>query len=268
MNKNKPTTDKVQRPETKKAPEHLNKMQIKKKFVASAGQEVDPQYDSDEDKEKTIDFDKEIQNIKNLKGVDLVFCIDTTGSMMPFMKSIKELMRKIIRDGENFVKQFEKSKDIFKIGIVAYRDHDDEKEKDSYLTKAQDFTDGNSARKFLNTLNAKGGFDKPEAVMDGLNEVLKLKWRDDSQKFLIHFLDGPPHGEEYGVDTKFPNGCPCNVGAEDIFYPMRDLNLKYSIIKLNDDIDSMCRVFQEFLELEIVKLDISYDQNEKKTQHY
>jgi len=264
-------SEQVQRPETKKAPEHLNKMQIKKKFKASDKQEVEPNYDSDEDKEKTLDFDKEIQNIKNLQGVDLVFCIDTTGSMKPFMKSIKELMRKIIRDGENFIKQFEKSKDLFKIGIVAYRDHDDEKQKDSYLTKKLDFTDGNSARLFLNSLVAKGGFDKAEAVIDGLSDVINLNWRKDSHKFLIHFIDGPPHGNDYAIDQKnqrFPDGCPCKKDEEDIFYPMRDLNLKYSIIKLNDDVDLMLKRFAEFFDIEVVKLEISYDQNEKNTQQY
>jgi len=263
--------EKVSRPNKVKAPEHLNKLQIKKIFKVSDNQDEDPQYDSDEDKEKTLDFDKEVQNIKNLQGLDLVFCIDTTGSMMPFIKSIKELMRKIIRDAENFVKQYEKSKSIFKIAIVAYRDHEDEKEKDSYLTKTLDFTDGKSARKFLSSMIAKGGFDKSEAVLDGLNEVVNLKWREDSYKFLIHFLDGPPHGLEYVYnksDTKYEDGCPCKIAEEDIFYPMRDLNLKYSIIKLNDDIDIMIKKFSEYFEIEVVKLDIKYDVNEKELQFY
>jgi hypothetical protein len=261
--------DKVDRPESKKAPEHLNKLQIKKKFKASEKQEVDPQYNSDDDKEKTLDFDKEISNIKDLKGVDLVFCIDTTGSMTPFMKSIKELMRKIMRDGENFVKQFEKTKDLFKIAIVAYRDHDDEKEKDSYLVKKLDFTDGKIARSFLNNLTAQGGFDKAEAVLDGLKAVNECKWRADSHKFLIHFLDGPPHGKEYGSDSRYPDGCPCKTDFDDVFYPLREsANLKYSIIKLNDDIDVMVNKFIEMMDVEVVKLDLEYDKNEKKTQHY
>ena len=263
-----PKMDQVQRPETKKAPEHLNKLQIKKKFKASETQEVANNYDSDEDKEKTLDFDKEIQNNKDLQGLDLAFCVDTTGSMMPFMKSIKELMRKIIRDGENYVKQFDKSKDLFKVAVVAYRDHDDEKQKNSYLTSKVDFCDGNSARSFLKTLEAKGGFDKAEAVLDGLKEVIELKWRKDSQKFLIHFLDGPPHGNEYGPDQRFGSECPCKIAEDDIFYPMRDLNLKYSIIKLNDDIDLMLKRYSEYFMIEVVKLDISYDQNEKNTQQY
>lgn len=261
-------TQQVHRPSTKKAPEHLNKLQIKNKFKASLTQDVELKYDSDEDKEKTIDFENEIQNIKNLQAIDIAFLIDTTGSMIPFMKSIKELIRKIIRDGENFIKENEKTKEVFKIAIIAYRDHDDEIEEDSYLTKKLDFSDGSSARLFLNLLTAKGGFDKAEAVLDGLNEVINLEWRKDSQKFLIHFLDGPAHGEDYSNDTKFQTGCPCKIEEEDIFYPLRDLNLKYSIIKLNDDIDNMLKRYSEFIELEVVKLEISYDKNEKNTQQY
>jgi hypothetical protein len=258
----------VQKPETKKAPEHLNKMQILKKFKASEQQNVDLGYDSGEDKVKTLDFDKEVANIKNVQGIDLAFCVDTTGSMSPFMKSIKELMRKIIKDGENFAKGFQNTKDLLKVGIVAYRDHGDEKESDSYLTKKQDFTDGNTSRKFLNELTAKGGLDKAEAVFDGLNEVINLSWRKDSSKFLVHFIDGPPHGSEYGPDERYPNGCPCDIKDDDIFYPMRELNLKYSLLKLNDDVDVMCKCFLEFFDVDVIKLEIDYDKNEKKTQVY
>jgi len=188
--------------------------------------------------------------------------------MSPFMKSIKELMRKIIKDGENFAKSFEKGKDLLKVGIVAYRDHGDEKEKDSYVTIKQDFTDGNTSRKFLAELTAKGGLDKAEAVFDGLNEVINLSWRQESSKFLVHFIDGPPHGNAYGPDERYPNGCPCNILDDDIFYPMRDLNLKYSLLKLNDDVDVMCESFLEFFDVDVIKLDIEYDKNEKKTQVY
>jgi len=59
-------SDIIQKPQNKKAPEHLNKMQIFKKFKASNQQQVDLGYDSGEDKVKTLDFDKEVANIKNV----------------------------------------------------------------------------------------------------------------------------------------------------------------------------------------------------------
>ncbi len=267
--KKKVQVEKQDKPDIIPTSQTLNKLQIQKKFKANDKQDVDPQYDSDEEKEMTMEFGKEIKNAKDLKGLDLAFCIDTTGSMTAFMKSIKELMRKIIRDGQNFVNEYQKTKDLFKVGIVAYRDHDDEKQKDSYLTKKLDFTDGVSAKNFINSLSAKGGYDKAEAVIDGLKEIVNLKWRDNSEKFLIHFLDGPPHGQDYGSDSRFSGGCPCKTDEEDVFYPFRDLNVKYTIIKLNNDIDIMIKKFTEIFELEVFKLEgVKYDQNEKNTQYY
>ena len=44
-------------------------------------------------------------------------------------------------------------------------------------------------------MNEGGGFDIPEAVVDGFYGVLKLKWIEDSLKFVFLITDGPPHGE-------------------------------------------------------------------------
>ena len=258
---------KDEKPEFMKAPESLNKLQITNNFKTSNNQEVDPGYNSNDEKEKTLDFDKEIQNIKDMRGVDLAFVVDCTGSMMPFIKSIKELMRKIIRDGENFVSQFTKTSGLFKISIVAYRDHD---EKSGFITDVSEFSDPATARIKIKGLSAMGGADLSEAVFDALDKVTKLKWRDESHKFLIHFLDGPPHGKQYvnnPSDTKYPDGCPCGISEEDIFYKLRDYGLKYMMIKMNDDIEKMISEFSQFFDVEVIKLNIPYDNNIKKTQY-
>lgn len=265
----KPVTEVENKPELHRPPEHLNKMQIIKKFKASDKQFVDDKYDSGDEKEVTMDFDKEIKGT-NIQGVNIVFLIDTTGSMSHFMQSIKELIRKIIRDCENYCLQFQKNKNLIKVAIVAYRDHGDENQKDGYITKKFDFTDTQKARENLKGLVAKGGSDKAEAVLDGLADVASLKWEPKSKKFLFHFLDGAPHGTEFGNGgDEHPNGCPCGKSMDDVFPDIRELiDFKYIIIKLNKDIDKMIDEFTNQVSVEVVKLEIPYEENEKKTQFY
>ena len=66
-----------------------------------------------------------------------------------------------------------------------------------YVTKIQDFTDKEGALNFLKQLDAFGGNDVPEAVIEGLCEAnLKLSWKDYSNipsiKFIVHIADAPP----------------------------------------------------------------------------
>jgi hypothetical protein len=60
----------------------------------------------------------------------------------------------------------------------------------------------------IRTLYAEGGGDGPEAVTDGLFDVVRLDWRTDAARAVVWFGDAPPHGVEPSGDG-FPDGCPC-----------------------------------------------------------
>jgi len=234
-------------------------------------------------KTNLLNFESEIK--EGIKGIDIVFCIDTTGSMAPYLESIKNMIRSIISEGKDFIKKLKLDVgEIFKIGFVAYRDHGDEKIKDSYLTKKLDFTNNDDQINFfLDSLQTKGGLDIAEAVLDSLKETLSLKWRKDSQKFLIHFLDAPPHGSEYSTKSRFQEGCPCKILEEDIFYAFRDLELNYFIVMLDTSIELMLNKFHTFYQIEVFSnklcnesnivpyniydiLEVGYDESEISTQ--
>jgi len=57
-------------------------------------------------------------------------------------------------------------------------------------------------------LAAAGGGDGPEAVTDGLYDVVRLEWRQSAARAVVWFGDAPPHGVEPEGDG-FPAGCPC-----------------------------------------------------------
>ena len=75
------------------------------------------------------------------------------------------------------------------LALVEYRDHPPE--ETSFVTRTHDFTDSvKEMKKWLEACSAQGGGDTPEAVADGLNDALKLSWRNKSTKICVLISDG------------------------------------------------------------------------------
>lgn len=145
-----------------------------------------------------------------LRAVDIVFTIDTTGSMQ---SSINEVRTKL----QAFAQELAKSEVAPRLafGIVAYRDHPPEDK--TYVTQVfQLATNVAHIQKELGKLNAEGGGDGPEAVLDGLHDALnKIKWREHSHNVIVLVGDAPPHGTGSGGDH-WSKGCPCGLTIEKI----------------------------------------------------
>ena len=119
--------------------------------------------------------------------LDLVFLLDTTGSMSGELNEAKDRVRQLAaalaegRPGERV-----------RIGVVAYRD-----QTDAYVTKTSTLSpDVDDSFKFLSGLSAGGGGDAPEDVLAGVKVAIEeMNWSQDPsverQVFLIG--DAPPH---------------------------------------------------------------------------
>jgi Mg-chelatase subunit ChlD len=132
--------------------------------------------------------------------VEVVFCLDTTGSMGGLIDAAKQKIWAIsnqIAGG--------KPTPRLKIGLVAFRDRGDD-----YITKIFDLTeDLDAIHGHLMSLRAAGGGDFPESVNQALYEsVTKIKWSADKKTLKIIFLvgDAPPH-MDYPDDVKYPETC-------------------------------------------------------------
>jgi Mg-chelatase subunit ChlD len=136
--------------------------------------------------------------------VEVVFCLDTTGSMSGLISAAKAKIWSIsnqIASG--------KPTPALKIGLVAYRDR-----KDDYITQVFGLTDDlDAVHANLQKFAANGGGDGPESVNQALNEaVTKIKWSKDKKVMKIIFLvgDAPPH-MDYPDDVKYPQTCKLAV---------------------------------------------------------
>jgi len=218
-------------------------------------------YDSEKDDDFLIKFDEELDFKSDVKGVDLVFLLDTTGSMNPYLKGSKLFIRKTIRDAIRCITQYKlDSDDFLRLALVCYRDHPPQGKSTGNFTI--DFTSEHvKFKEILKSINAKGGGDICEGVLDGLDDVVNtLTWRQDSEKLLFHILDAPPHGAEFeGEKDGFTDGCPCGKNHEDILLEMREKEIDYTIIKLDKSIDKMIEVFSNFIEIDVLTLEIEKD---------
>src|SRR5262249_277476 len=141
------------------------------------------------------------KDVKDKKpNVEVVFCLDTTGSMGGLIEGAKQ---KIWTISNQIVSG--KPTPNLKVGLLAFRDRGD-----VYITKVTDLTDDLDAiSPTIKTSKAEGGGDTPESVNQALNEsVTRFKWSDDKETLRIIFLvgDAPPH-MDYKDDVKYPETC-------------------------------------------------------------
>ena len=122
--------------------------------------------------------------------LEMVFVLDTTGSMNGLLEGAKQKIWGIV----NQVMQESETATV-RIGLVAYRDRGDE-----YLTQVQPLTeDLDKIYTTLMTYNAEGGGDFQEdvrtALTAGLNNAGWSPAADDLSQVIFLVGDAPPHND-------------------------------------------------------------------------
>ena len=121
--------------------------------------------------------------------LDLMFVIDTTGSMGDEIAYLQSELRSII----NNVTAKHRGIDI-RLGFVFYRD-----EGDDYVTHSVNFDrDIGRQQGILAKQSANGGGDYPEAMDQALIRAVAHQWRPDAVKSLFLVADAPPHNDKFG----------------------------------------------------------------------
>lgn len=131
--------------------------------------------------------------------IDVVFCIDATGSMKD---DIDILRAKLIPELREAAKQC----GTIRYGLVLYRDYVDSFRYNGLPIKVFDFT--SDLEKFVSqlnsfTINGREGGDIPEAVYEALYGATSyFDWASDSQKKVILIGDAEPHSKPRGTTVK------------------------------------------------------------------
>ena len=119
--------------------------------------------------------------------LDLMFMVDTTGSMDDELNYLKEELKNVVTTVNK-----DTGADI-RTSVNFYRDTTDE-----YIVKYYDFRkDIDEACKLIDAEEAAGGGDFPEAVHTAIdNAINQHVWEEDSIKLMFLVLDAPPHDDD------------------------------------------------------------------------
>ena len=121
-------------------------------------------------------------------ALEVVFVIDTTGSMTDELRYITTEFESIVAD----IKQLHPSV-AMQFGLVVYRD-----QGDAYVVQNFDFTTSVEVMKNqLSQQSSGGGGDYPEAMDQGLSSGLNLQWSQGNvARVLFLVADAPPHNDK------------------------------------------------------------------------
>ena len=129
--------------------------------------------------------------------LDVLFLLDSTGSMDDEIQQIKTTLQSIAQRVSNLP-----ANPDLRFGMVSYRDRDD-----TYVTRLHDF-DGNVERfqQTIRGVRADGGNDYPESLNQALHEAVNdASWRENAIRLIFLIADAPPHldypqDEDYAVE--------------------------------------------------------------------
>jgi hypothetical protein len=117
--------------------------------------------------------------------IEIMFVIDTTGSMGDEIAYLKSEIDYVITEVQNA-----NPDSTIRMALLIYRD-----QGDVYVTRYFDFTTDIAKQKTnLSLTSASGGGDFEEAVDVALQEAVSKDWSaENTTKLIFHVLDAPPH---------------------------------------------------------------------------
>jgi len=132
---------------------------------------------------KILDF----RGVGQGRPVDIVFVMDVTESMQPYIDAIKQNM-------VNFAHDLASNNRDYRLGLVTFEDYVVSKYPECNCPYQKTMTsDVNKFIDWVGTLHASGGGDIPEDQLDALAYASSFQFRPQAQGIIIIITDAPPH---------------------------------------------------------------------------
>jgi hypothetical protein len=126
-------------------------------------------------------------------GFDVVFLIDATNSMDFVIGAVKAQLATLVDTIRKLVPNA-------RVGLVLYKDRGED-----FLVRKSDLTFHlDKLRSFISNIQASGGGDYEEAVMDGLKAATQqMNWRKYAQRVIVLVPSSPAHSNETRQTEEF-----------------------------------------------------------------
>ena len=182
-----------------------------------------------------VDIMLGIANVEIVTSLDLLFIMDCTGSMSPYIKEAKNNILSIINSIINDCPGID-----INLGFTGYRDFYEE-----YIDI--NFTQNYSYLKnIINNVYASGGEDLPEDVAFALELALNKNWNSNA-RMAVFVADAPGHGKNYSDLDEFENyitNVPERFLIEDMVAEMAEKNIALFCYRISNLTEKMFQLFQ------------------------
>ena len=144
-------------------------------------------------------------------GVDVVFCIDATESMDPFLDVVKENALNFYRDFMDVMKEKKKKVQQLRVRVVAFRDYMADGREAMLVTDFFELpAQSRELELCIRSIEAKGGGDDPEDGLEALAYAIKSDWNTEADRkrhVIALWSDAETHPLGYGKAAKnYPRG--------------------------------------------------------------
>src|SRR5208282_3571668 len=141
---------------------------------------------------KILDF----RGVGQGRPVDIVFVLDVTESMQPYIDAVKQ---NVIA----FAQDLQANSRDYRLGLVTFEDYVVSAYPDCNCAYRNSFTsDVKQFSDWVGSLHAGGGGDIPEDQLDALAYAAKFPFRPEAEGIIIIVTDAPPHHDGDGsADT-------------------------------------------------------------------
>lgn len=151
-------------------------------------------------------------------AVDIVFCIDVTGSMSPVIDAVKENVRSFHSLLGDAMAEKGKAISQLRVRVIAYRDFADNPSDALERTDFLTLPDQQGAfESFVKRLRAMGGGDEPESGLEALSVAIDSAWergQDRRRHVIALFTDASAHpldGSTARSAATYPQSIPATI---------------------------------------------------------
>jgi len=174
----------------------------------------------------------ELANVEVATSLDLLFIMDITGSMTPYINDAKNNILSII----NRIIDECPGIDI-NLGFIGYREYY-ENYTDINFTQNHTYL-----KSIINDVYASGGGDLPEDVAFALELALDKNWKSNA-RMAVFVADAPGHGEAYSSYDDYLDDVPERRIIEEMIEEMAEKNIALFCYKISYSTDKMFRIFE------------------------
>ncbi|MHB1151108.1 MAG: VWA domain-containing protein [Eubacteriales bacterium] len=146
-------------------------------------------------------------NYKLTYNVDMVFCIDSTGSMDSIIDMVKQNALNFYTDVSEAMTAKRKTIDTLRIKVISYKDYI--ADGVNAMLNTSFFALPAESDEFcacVNSITAEGGGDDPEDGLEAVAYAIRSQWNTEGKKrrqIVVVWSDAPTHELGYGASSPF-----------------------------------------------------------------